>query len=208
MSAGATTEIAQIMREDETLAEEQLLAELENEEIPAEIREARMAEFKQLTKNYKDMTEKQHGCYSEVMEEKDFLKVTTEEEKCIMHFFHPDFRRCAIMDTHLKKLAEKYFETRFSKISVEKAKFFVNKLKIQVLPAVICFKNGVVADRIIGFEELGNTDSFQTITLERRLAKCGVIDGSGLESEEDIKKKSIFGFRGTDKQDSDSEDDW
>lgn len=40
--------------------------------------------------------------FSEVVEEKDFLKVTTEEEKCIMHFFHPDFRRCAIMDTHLK----------------------------------------------------------------------------------------------------------
>lgn len=34
-------------------------------------------------------------------------------------------------------------------MNVEKAKFFVDKLKIRVLPAVICFKNGIVIDRSV-----------------------------------------------------------
>ena len=38
----------------------------------------------------------------EITEERKFLTMTTSEETCIIHFFHEDFRRCAIMDNHLK----------------------------------------------------------------------------------------------------------
>ena len=48
---------------------------------------------------------------------------------------------------HFKALAKQHFETKFAKINVDKAKFFVAKLKILVLPAVICFKKGMVVDR-------------------------------------------------------------
>jgi len=51
----------------------------------------------------------------------------------------------------LQTLAPQHFETKFAKINVEKAKFFVNKLKIQVLPAVICFEKGIVIDRFIDY---------------------------------------------------------
>lgn len=44
-------------------------------------------------------------------------------------------------------LTKKYFETKFAKINVDKAKYFVEKLKIRVLPAVLCFINGKVVDR-------------------------------------------------------------
>jgi hypothetical protein len=47
----------------------------------------------------------------------------------------------------LQTLTKKYFETKFAKINVDKAKYFVEKLKIRVLPAVLCFKNGMVVDR-------------------------------------------------------------
>ena len=53
------------------------------------------------------------------------------------------------VETCLQTLAPQHFETKFAKIDVEKAKFFVDKLKIRVLPAVICFENGVVIDRCI-----------------------------------------------------------
>ena len=46
-----------------------------------------------------------------------------------------------------QKLAEKYFETKFAKINVDKAKFFVTKLQIKMLPAVLCFQNGNVTAR-------------------------------------------------------------
>ncbi|XP_077870520.1 uncharacterized protein LOC102809359 [Saccoglossus kowalevskii] len=95
--------------------------------------------------------------------------MTLQEQKAIVHFYHPDFRRCSIIDEHLTKLAPKHFNTKFSKISVEVAKFFVQKLQVRILPAIICFKDGAIVDRIVGFEELGNTDSFTTEDLEKRI---------------------------------------
>jgi len=44
-------------------------------------------------------------------------------------------------------LTEKHFETKFAKVNVDKAKFLVERLKIRVLPAVLCFQKGMVVDR-------------------------------------------------------------
>ena len=65
----------------------------------------------------------------------------------------------------------KYPEVKFSKINVERAKFFVNKLNVKMLPAVMCFEDGVLKHRIVGFEQLGNTDNFETRVLEKKLWK-------------------------------------
>lgn len=73
-------------------------------------------------------------------------------------------------------MAEKHFDTRFLKMNVENAPFLVTKLKIQVLPCVLAFVNGVSVDRIVGFEGLGYTqDTFTTKDLEGRLLSSGVI---------------------------------
>ena len=87
-----------------------------------------------------------------------------------MHFAHKDFKRCEIVDKHLRILAPAHAGTRFVKIDVERAPFLVDKLHIRVLPAIISFVNGVETDRLIGFEELGNRDDFPTELLLRRLA--------------------------------------
>lgn len=42
------------------------------------------------------------SCCSEIIDDKAVLDLTTSEEKCVVHFFHEDFRRCAIIDVHLK----------------------------------------------------------------------------------------------------------
>ncbi|XP_013407243.1 thioredoxin domain-containing protein plp1 [Lingula anatina] len=203
MAASATAQDAEQLLADESLAEERLLEELENEEIPAHIREARLEALKRQAHQFQEMKTKGYGIYSELTEEKEFLDLTTSEEKCIVHFFHPDFRRCAILDGHLQKLSEKYFETKFAKINVEKAKFFVEKLKIRILPALFCFREGKVIDKLIGFEDLGDSDHFQTEALERRLGKSGVIEFAGEEEE----KKTVFGYQrhggGSDDSDED-----
>jgi len=61
-------------------------------------------------------------------------------------------------------------------MNVENAPFLVTKLKVQVLPCVLAFVNGVSVDRIVGFEGLGYTqDTFTTKDLEARLLNSGVI---------------------------------
>lgn len=192
---------------DAALAEEKLLEELESLEVPADIREARLKTLKCEAAEFAAMHEKQHGQYTEIMTEKEFLDVTTSEERCVVHFYHTDFRRCSIMHTHLETLAPRHFETKFAKMNVEKAKFFVEKLKIRVLPVVICFENGIVIDRIVGFDDIGNSDDFQTEVLEQRLQTSGVIKGGKPEGRKECTILCHRSARTDDNDDDDDDDD-
>jgi hypothetical protein len=101
-------------------------------------------------------------------------------------------------------LAPKHFDTRFLKMNVENAPFLVTKLKVQVLPCVIAFVNGVTVDRIVGFEGLGYTqDTFTTKDLEARLLTSGVIQRVKTAENSGVK----FGVTKK-KEESDDDDDW
>ncbi len=89
--------------------------------------------------------------------------------------------------TFRQTLAPRHQSTAFFKIYVEDAPFLVDKLALKVLPCLICFHDGVTKDRLVGFEELGNSDAFATKSLEFRLQHAGV-----LVAEET--QKSILGF--------------
>lgn len=126
-----------------------------------------------------------HGVYTECKEE-DFLATVTKTKLVIAHFYHPEFARCSLMHEHLTGLAGKHFFTKFIKCDVNLLPFFVAKLKVRMLPTLVCFINGVAVDRVVGFEELGGTDDFTSAVLERRLAKANVIKlGGGMPGGED-----------------------
>ncbi len=87
------------------------------------------------------------GTYESVEHEKTIMQMTTDYPRVVVHFAHRDFKRCRIMDAHLNSLAKQYPSTKFFKIFVENANFLVEKLKIKVLPCVICFKDAVTVDK-------------------------------------------------------------
>jgi len=90
-------------------------------------------------------------------------------------------------------------------MNVENAPFLVTKLKIQVLPCVLAFVNGVSVDRIVGFEGLGYTqDTFTTKDLEARLLSSGVIQRAKATEDASIR----FSVKATKKEESDDDDDW
>jgi hypothetical protein len=47
------------------------------------------------------LQQNKNDIYKEITEE-EFLTLTTKSKKCVVHFFHHDFRRCDIMHTHLE----------------------------------------------------------------------------------------------------------
>jgi hypothetical protein len=75
-------------------------------------------------------------------------------------------------------------------VDVENVPFLVISLKVQVLPCIIAFIDGIGVDRyisslvtslnslttyrIVGFDDLGNTDNFTTAHLEYRLIETGL----------------------------------
>ncbi|KAF7776019.1 hypothetical protein Agabi119p4_4412 [Agaricus bisporus var. burnettii] len=160
--------------DDEDAIFAELEAEIENDDNPA-VREQGIGVIKRELERMKELRENHHGTYSEISDEKEVIRISSREKRCIIHFYHSNFKRCEIMDRHLARLAPKYFHTRFIRVFVENIPWLVERLSIKVLPCVICFVDGVSADRLIGFEELGNKDGFETAALELRLLNAGVI---------------------------------
>ncbi|KAI9240960.1 MAG: thioredoxin-like protein [Podila humilis] len=156
-------------------------------------REQRIEEFKEEVAKRKLMMESEHGIYKDITDEKEVMDITTKSKHCVIHFYHSDFRRCMIVDKHLEELAKKHIKTKFVKIKVENAPFLVEKLQVKILPCVISFTDGLAVDRLIGFEELGNTDNFSTTMLELRYKTVGVIEDDKKADKRNLKKKSIFG---------------
>jgi hypothetical protein len=118
------------------------------------------------------------------------------------------------LDKHLGMLAKKYFTTRFFKISAPDATFFVHKLGIQVLPCVVMFLEGKAYDRIVGFEEFGARDDFNTAMLEARLLGAGAVqprvrgaDDSDEDEPERAATRLRQGGKAAEEQDEDSDFD-
>ncbi|KAM3136351.1 hypothetical protein pb186bvf_011486 [Paramecium bursaria] len=155
-------------------------------EMLREMKKARLREIQaQQVKEEKKV--KGIGEYREIVEE-EFLPSVTKNQLAIVHFYHNDFERCKVMDNHLRVISQKHPECKFFYLNAEKSPFFVQKLAIQVLPTLCLFKQGIMKDRIVGFEKLGGRDQFDTLLLVRLLQKYEMIKTKKInqsESEDD-----------------------
>ncbi|CAD6576953.1 MAG: hypothetical protein CYPHOPRED_000132 [Cyphobasidiales sp. Tagirdzhanova-0007] len=165
------------------LSDNELFEKLEEElqddgAVMAGYREQRLQQIKSELESVRALREDNHGRLSEIKIEKEVIQATLKNKRTILHFYHPDFRRCKLMDKHLEKLAAKHFGTKFIRVDVANVPFLVVKLEAKVLPCVICFVDGVSKDKIVGFETVGDgtSDTFTTGQLELRLAQSGVIE--------------------------------
>lgn len=143
------------------------------------IRKQRMKELQEKERKKVDWLTNGHGQYDELKEEKEFFQIIKKSENVVLHFYTNNNERCKIVDMHLKKLAPKHIETLFTKLNAEKCPFLAEKLKIKVIPTIICIHNGIMVDKIVGFTTLGNRDDFTTETLEWRIAQNEVIEYEG-----------------------------
>ncbi|KAI6047423.1 thioredoxin-like protein [Pisolithus marmoratus] len=152
----------------------ELEAEIENHENAA-FRERGLEQLRVQADKLQHMRANAYGTYSEVVDEKEVIRTSAHEPRCVIHFYHSNFKRCEIMDKHLAKLAPKYSATRFLRVFVENVPWLVQRLGVKVLPCVMSFVDGVLKDQLIGFEEIGNSDAFETAVLELRLSQSGVL---------------------------------
>ncbi|RDW89407.1 putative PLP1 [Coleophoma cylindrospora] len=184
--------------------EDALIASLEDSPALDAFREQRIQQLHSEFTRAKAQKSQGFGNYTEIKEEKALMDLTTEVKYAVVHFAKDDFARCGVMDGHLETLASKHFDTRFLKMNVENAPFLVTKLKIQVLPCVLAFVDGVSVDRIVGFEGLGYTqDTFTTKDLEGRLLASGVVLRAKAVGDAGMQYSS----KAAQKDDSD-DDDW
>jgi len=153
---------------------EEFEKELEEDPELRKLQEERREELKNAFKKTQQNLSKGFGEYTQ-MDEKDMLKLASDIQYVVVHFYSDEFQNCLILDHHLSILASKHTDVRFIKCDAKKSPFLVNKWKIKTLPTLAILVHGYFVDKVIGFTDLGNTADFPTIALERRLATTGVI---------------------------------
>ena len=139
----------------------------------------------------------QNEVYPTLSSDQAVLDFTTRTSRCLVHFAHPDFARCAVMDMRLGELANVHYEVSFARVDVRNTPFIAQKLGIKVLPCVIGFKDGVGVDRIVGFEGLDargfdGVEGFDVKVLEKRLVFKGILLAAkigGGEEDEDVREE-------------------
>ncbi|RMD42897.1 hypothetical protein DV735_g2201, partial [Chaetothyriales sp. CBS 134920] len=172
-----------------------LLASLEEEDDSA-YREQRLQQLNaEAQQTQKGILTSKKSVYVTLKSDDDALRFTTEHERAVVHFFHPEFARCSTMDGHCEHIATRYAEhgsgdVAFGRIDVKNAPFVVQKLGVRVLPCVIGFIKGVVAGRVTGFEGISWTSNEAskavTLALEERLVEWAVLAKKFLEDVEDF----------------------
>uniref|UniRef100_V5HU15 Thioredoxin domain-containing protein 9 n=1 Tax=Ixodes ricinus TaxID=34613 RepID=V5HU15_IXORI len=220
MAANIQAVLERQLMESAKIAEEMLDAEIDKLEKMADddlegLRQRRLDAMKRLEKKKREWLSKGHGEYSELSSEPEFFEACKRSENVVVHFYRGSTFRCKIVDKHLDILAKKHLETRFLKISVDKAPFLCERMKIRVLPTIVLFKDFVSKDMIVGFDSLGGTDDFSTEMMEWRIARAGILNYAGdltvPPNEAKPERKPAFAFqrktiRGT-PGDDDSDDD-
>lgn len=216
-----------LQREDDDV--DALLASLEEEDDSA-YRVQRMQELKDApaatgTTATFDTLKKD---YITLTSDDETLNFTTEHDRAVVHFFHPDFSRCNTMDDHCQVIADKHAEygnadVSFARVDVKNCPFVVEKLGVRVLPCVIGFVKGVVKGRITGFEGLcwdGNErsmnvtkaveETFVSWSVLRKRLLLGHSDDSGDDDEVNVRDRTSTrrGISGRKQQVEDEDDDW
>ena len=202
-----------------------ILAELEEEDDTA-YRAQRLQELKSAApKSQPGASGASQATYKTLKDDDEVLRFTTEHERAVVHFFHPDFARCDTMDHHCNEIAARHAEhgtadVAFGRIDVKNASFVVEKLGIRVLPAVLGFIKGVVKGRVTGFEGIswgGKEDGGAvSAALEAKLAEWSVVKRTLLDEadeDEDAEKpdKSQYqrrGIKGRKQEVADEDDEW
>lgn len=159
--------------------DQEFLDLLDDDEAFQGYREQRIAELSKQMKAAKEGASSGHGSVETMESDKEVLEATTTAERCVIHFFHPDFARCKVMDKKLEDLAGRHFGTRFVRVDASKAPFLATKLGLKMLPVVVCYIKGQEATRIVGFERLGGVDNFELSALETLLYTYGVLQRTG-----------------------------
>merc|ERR1719498_526124 len=94
-----------------------------NDKELQDLQDNRLADLQKKFALEKQFQRQGHGEYREIAED-EFLKEVCGSQWVVVHFYHPEFFRCKIIDKHLRLIAPKHLSCKFLTLNAEKAPFF------------------------------------------------------------------------------------
>lgn len=139
-----------------------------------QVRARRLQQMRDEAKRRKEYLERGHGDYRDI-EERDVFRVLRHSDRALLHFYTHESENCKVLDSHLHQLCTTHVECKFLKLDAEKSPYFVERLRIRVIPTCLIILNGTVTDRLVGFTELNDTANFTTECLEQALVRKALL---------------------------------
>lgn len=103
------------------------------------------------------------------------LIARTETETLIVHFYKQGFPKCTALNRALASVAPRFPGIAFASIDATRAPRMVAALGATVLPLLVFFRDGFLVDRHVGFERLGNRESFEISALEAAIRSSNLL---------------------------------
>merc|ERR1712166_1380829 len=166
----------------------------------AKIRSNRMAEMKQKAEERQAWANNGHGRLDKIVEQKDFFAVSKNSHKVVVLFTRDANKYGAIMKDHMTLLAQQHMEARFVWVDAEQAPFITEKLKIWMLPTIVCIVDNNVKEQHNGLNEIDGSGKYTTGMLEYLLHVDGMLDEAPLYDAEAERERE------EDEEDSDCDD--
>ena len=180
-----TQQTTQVLEAEEDRVDD-MIKKLDNmdEDDIERMREVRKRRLKAEAERKHKLRQRGHGEYTEISGDKEFFAALKECPAAAIHFYRPATDRCKIMDKHMGILAKKHVEAKFLKINAEKCPYVCEKLRIWCLPSVVLVKEGKTNYTMVGFNDMGCEDDFETNEMAYVLGKYDIIKYKGPDPED------------------------
>lgn len=140
------------------------------------LRQRRVAQLKEMAKRRDGWMKKGHGSYNITTDPVEFFKWMKESERVVVHFGRNQTMRCKIVDKHFQNIAPRHFETRFVYVDAERFPNLAERFNVVMLPHIMLVEKQNTFHSIIGLDDFGGRDDFETEKMEEVLCHYGMIN--------------------------------
>ena len=176
-SCGAQQAMLQVAEQIERVIDDEMdrIDNIDEDDILA-LRRQRLSQLKEMQKRRDHWCSRGHGLYHDITDPKHFFDCCKDSERVVCHFVRRTTSRCQVLDRHLSFLAKIHFETRFCYVDVEKLPHLAEKFNVVMLPHVMLVEKQNTFHSIIGFDDFGGNDDFNSETVEAVLCNLGMLN--------------------------------
>lgn len=145
-----------------------------DDDVMARHREQRIAELQRQFQRVDNATAS--GRLITSTDEKAVMELAANSDRCLVHFFLPQFARCHTVLRLLERVAATHPDVECVQIDAATAPFLVARLGVKVLPLVVGYVNGKERCRLVGFDTgNGGGDRLSYDDLEAYLVRHGIV---------------------------------
>eukprot|EP00801_Mesodinium_rubrum_P010932 Mrub_10993.p1 GENE.Mrub_10993~~Mrub_10993.p1 ORF type:complete len:190 (+),score=62.20 Mrub_10993:1-570(+) len=157
---------------------------MNDDEELKKIREKRMKEMQQNEMDKRNWERNGHGSITEITDQKEFFNISKQSRKVLALFYTRANKWSGPITELLSLLCQKHMEVKVVRVDAEKAPFLVEKLKIWMIPTIMCIKDQKTEQSLVGLDEIDCKGKLSIEKVENTLFEYGMLTDKYFEGHD------------------------